>query len=75
MPQILNETLYVIYQNGKPYDVPGRKLVYCLECTAQAVITRESIKIAKRRWPQAEDHEKEADKVLKEFSVVEYRPK
>lgn len=40
--QIKNETVYVIYRNGQPYQSKGRKLVYTTKGAANGVITQDA---------------------------------
>lgn len=87
--QIKNETVYVIYHEGKPYDGSGRKLVYTSRVAANGVITNDSRDEAKHRhtktrnymddtdWYDLDKASREIliDKIRNEFSIVEYGPR
>jgi hypothetical protein len=89
--KIKNETVYVIYHNGQPYQKPGRKLVYTSKGAAKNVITTDAQYEARRRYENErknknydlpswwelteEEREKHIDAVKSEFEVVEYGPK
>ncbi|QSF43402.1 hypothetical protein [Paenibacillus tianjinensis] len=48
--KIENETVYVIYKNGVPYDGESRKLVYTSMSAASSVITTEAKREAERNY-------------------------
>lgn len=80
--QIKDETVYVIYRNGQPYQGYGRKLVYTTKRAANGVITFESYDEARFNykgsdwWELGQDQWNEIiEKVKSEFEVVEYTPK
>ena len=79
--EIKNETVYVIYHDGEPFDGNGRKSVYTKKGAARGVITEESKDIAKNRnrkdWYEfsREDQEQLINNVKSEFEIVEYVPK
>lgn len=45
--QVKNETVYVIYRNGEPYNKTGRKIAYTTKGSARGVITNEAKEIAR----------------------------
>ncbi|OMD76849.1 hypothetical protein [Paenibacillus odorifer] len=87
--QIKNETVYVIYHDGKPYGGKGRKLVYTSKAAANGVVTNDSKDEAEHRhsitrnylsdtdWYDLDKASREIliEKVRDEFSIVEYAPK
>ena len=80
--QIKNETVYVIYKDGEPYNGSGRKLVYTTRGAAQGVITNEAkdnahYKYAKGSWWDLSNAEKDKliEQELSKFQIVEYTPK
>jgi hypothetical protein len=87
--KIENETVYVIYKNGVPYEGDGRKLVYTSTSAANGVITKEAKREAEHGWLVKRDYLNDADwyelsrksreilidKVKDEFTIVEYGPK
>lgn len=87
--EIKDETVYVIYHKGKPYNGPGRKLVYTSRGAANGVITNDSRDEAKHRhsitrdyltdidWYDLDSASREGfiDKVRNEFTVIEYGTK
>nr|WP_145401671.1 hypothetical protein [Paenibacillus xylanexedens] len=79
--QIKNETVYVIYRNGQPYQSRGRKLVYTSKCAANGVVTKETYDEArlsyKGDWYELSNSKRESmtEAVKKEFNIVEYGPK
>jgi len=80
--QIKNETVYVIYHNGTPYNKSGRKIVYTSKGAARGVITNDAKDIAKydynfSDWYELSSNKKEelVQKVVDEFEIVEYAPK
>ena len=78
--EIKNETVYVIYYDGKPYKTSGRKLVYTTIGSAKGVITTDSEEIARYDyegswWDLHRDERKKLANTIKErFEVVEYKP-
>lgn len=88
--KIKDETVYVIYRNGEPYQARGRKLVYTTKGAANGVITNDAQNEA---WNKYRDMLKEKgikplehrtnydvldsfeNEARKEFKVVEYGPK
>ncbi|WP_339193835.1 hypothetical protein MKY95_18915 [Paenibacillus sp. FSL P4-0176] len=79
--QIKDETVYVIYRNGSPYEARGRKLVYTSRGAANGVVTKEAYDEARlsydRDWYELSNSKRESmtEKVKKEFNIVEYGPK
>lgn len=79
--QIKDETVYVIYQNGQPYQARGRKLVYTSKGAANGVITKEAYDEARLSyngdWYDLSNSKRETmtEAVKKEFDIVEYGPK
>jgi hypothetical protein len=87
--QIKNETVYVIYHDGKPYGGSGRKLVYTSKSAANGVISREAKSEAEHRYHLARSYSTDCDwyeldlsvredlinEMKKEFNIVEYEPK
>lgn len=89
--KIKNETVYVIYRDGQPYQETGRKLVYTSKGAANGVITTDAREEARFRyddmqraggykipdwWDIGKDKQQDfIDLVRAEFTVVEYGPK
>jgi hypothetical protein len=83
--KIKNETVFVVYKDGEPYQSWGRKLVYTTKGAANGVITTDSEEIARQRYEKyhgswydnldREERSKKIDEVRKEFEVMEYGPK
>ena len=86
--KIYNETVYVVYQNGKPYTASGVGIVYTEEWIAKGTITKESKKVAEERynkqhakefkdWYDASEQVKEEyiASAKSEFEIKEYGPK
>lgn len=89
--QIIDETVFVIYKDGKPYEATGRKLVYTKKGAANGVITAVAGDEAQRRhndkrrgkeytipewyYLGRDENKRLIDEVRKEFEVVEYGPK
>jgi hypothetical protein len=90
-PKIENETVYVVYYEGKPYHGNGRRLVYTKESLAKSTITRDSYEKAKELYGEQREKkgyhiadwedisielEQELVKSAKaKFSIVEYAPR
>lgn len=88
--KIEDETVYVIYYEGKPYQESGCKLVYTATSGANGVITREAKHKAEHRYDlmtkllpdrrywyelDRDVRTKMIEEVKSEFSIVEYGPK
>jgi hypothetical protein len=88
--KIENETVYVIYKNGIPYDGDGRKLVYTSISAANGVITKEAKREAERNYDwmspkfpgrpywyelDSEYRNRTIEEEKNEFIIVEYGPK
>ncbi|WP_431785856.1 hypothetical protein [Paenibacillus lactis] len=80
--QIKNETVYVIYRNGQPYQSKGRKLVYTTKGAANGVITQDAYDEARHHykgfdwWELGEERQNElVQRIKSEFELVEYTPK
>lgn len=80
--QIKNETVYVIYRNGEPYNSAGRKIVYTTKGAARGVITNEAKDSVRNSydfddWYELGSDKKEEliQKVVDEFEIIEYVPK
>jgi hypothetical protein len=87
--KIVDETVYVIYKNGVPYEGDGRKLVYTSTGAANGVITKEAKRDAERNYTTTRNYltdidwyelgwnsrEYLIDRVKEEFTIVEYGPK
>ncbi|MNX90399.1 hypothetical protein D3C86_1224450 [compost metagenome] len=79
--QIKNETVYVIYRNGEPYQSRGRKLVYTTKGAANGVITQEAHDEARLSfngsWYDLNNNERDSmiEAAKTEFDIVEYGPK
>jgi hypothetical protein len=89
--KIKNETVYVIYRNGEPYQKAGRKIVYTSKGAANGVITADTYDEAyenykkirtESRYTIAEwyylpdaEREKFIEDVKSQFELVEYVPK
>lgn len=87
--KIENETVYVIYKNGVPYDGESRKLVYTSMSAANGVVTKEAKREAEHRCNSNRSYLSDSDwwdmdrtsreininKVRSEFTIVEYGPK
>lgn len=84
--KIKNETVYVIYHNGEPYQGNGRKLVYTTKGSANGVITQDAKDEARYRFEKSKvgndwyelslsERDKLIDKVKEEFQVIEYAPR
>lgn len=78
--KIKNETVYVIYCDGHPYQGNGRKLVYTTKGAANGVITNEATD--KLRYGLDEFYDlthDERNKLIedekKKYTIVEYTPK
>lgn len=85
--KITNETVFVIYRNGQPYESRGRKLAYTTKGAARGVITADARIIARDRFAAEdagnnywydltkEERDELVDIVRGEFEVVDYGPK
>lgn len=80
--QIKDETVYVIYRNGEPYQGRGQKLVYTTKGAAKCVILSDSYDETELNYEgfdwralSNEERNKLVEKVKSEFEVVEYTPK
>lgn len=89
--KIENETVYVIYRNGEPYQTSGRKLVYTTLGAANGIITTDAKRMAESRylekrrdggyvlpdWYKVPRDKRKIliDDVRKEFVVIPYGPK
>ena len=79
--QVKNETVYVIYYRGEPYNTTGRKIVYTSTGAAKGVITNESKNIAESDYEgywyelSRESRDKLIQVASNEFEIVEYVPK
>jgi len=80
--EIKNETVYVIYKNGKPYQSFGRKIVYTTKGSANGVITADAKKHAQMNYVKGSwwdlmpsEQEKLIEKEKGKFELVEYVPK
>lgn len=76
--KINNETVYVIYHNGNPYEASNRKTVYTKRGSANGVITtiaKEDARYGNDYWNLNDSERKElVEEIKKEFTVVEYKP-
>lgn len=79
--EIKDETVYVIYRNGTPYNTTGRKIVYTFKGAAKGVITNEAKDIAQMDYAgdwyelSRSKREKLIENVTEEFEIIEYVPK
>lgn len=83
--KIENETVYVIYYKGKPFESSGRKIVYMNRASAKSVITSESKRLAQEIYRQSynqtfydigkEERTKWIEICKKDFEIIEYTPK
>lgn len=84
--QIKNETVYVIYFDGKPYEAYGRKLAYISRGAAKGVVTGDMNAMLDRMFqketgkdyfdnPNAEVWNRLEGELSARFEIVEYGPK
>jgi hypothetical protein len=89
--KIKNETVYVIYRNGEPYQKAGRKIVYTSKGAANGVITADTYDEAYENYKgnrkesgyimsewyylPTEEKERLINEVKSQFELVEYVPK
>ena len=77
--KIKNETVYVIYHNGQPYDNSGRKIVYTSKGAAKGVITNDAKDNARYTKGYYDLSHEQKEKLIEEnlmgFEIVEYTPK
>ncbi|MEK4754778.1 hypothetical protein MKX72_19955 [Priestia sp. FSL R5-0597] len=90
-PKIENETVYVVYYEGKPYYGNGSRIVYTKESLAKSTITKDSYEKAKELYNKKREKEgyhlddwedisieleqELIESVKNKFSIVEYAPK
>lgn len=55
--KIKNETVFVIYRNGEPYQERGRKIVYTTIGAAKRIITGDSEEIARRNFDKEKGYD------------------
>ncbi|RKJ60276.1 hypothetical protein D7X33_28070 [Butyricicoccus sp. 1XD8-22] len=81
--QVKDETVYVIYHNGEPYNGTGRKIVYTTKGAAKGVITKEAKELAEYKYEEFCDwyelsrteRDRLIQNIINEFEIVEYTPK